>query len=127
MLAEPANCQRSEMISVVEDDRSVRRAMVSLLSSFGYAAATFASAEDFLESDQVDKTTCLICDVNMPGLSGLDLQSRLAAQGREMPIIFITASTEETTRARALTAGALGVLTKPFDAGRLIEYIRLAL
>jgi FixJ family two-component response regulator len=101
--------------------------MKSLLSSFGYAAATFASAEDFLQSDQVDNTTCLICDVNMPGLSGLDLQSRLAAQGRQMPIIFVTASTGERTRARALTAGALGVLSKPFDADRLIEYIRLAL
>jgi FixJ family two-component response regulator len=101
--------------------------MKSLLGSFGYAAATFASAEDFLQSDQVDDTTCLICDVNMPGLSGLDLQSRLAAQGRQMPIIFVTASTGERTRARALTAGALGVLTKPFDVERLIEYIRLAI
>jgi len=114
------------MISVVEDDISVRRAIKSLLSSFGYVTATFASAEDFLESDQVDKTTCLICDVNMPGLSGLDLQSRLAAQGRQVPIIFVTASTGERTRARALTAGALGVLSKPFDADRLIEYVRLA-
>ena len=116
-----------QMISIVDDSETVREATKRLLRSLGYGVATFASAEDFLQSDQVNDTSCLITDVQMPGLSGLELQSRLIAQGNRMPTIFVTASTEEQTRARALKAGAIGFLTKPFNVDRLIEYIHMAL
>jgi FixJ family two-component response regulator len=115
------------MISIVDDSKSVRKATKRLLRSLGYGATTFASAEDFLQSDQINDTSCLITDVQMPGLSGLELQSRLIAQGNCMPMIFVTASTEEKTRARALKAGAIGFLAKPFNVDRLIEYIHTAL
>jgi FixJ family two-component response regulator len=115
------------MISIVDDSESVREATKRLLRSLGYGVATFASAEDFLQSDQVNDTSCLITDVQMPGLSGVELQSHLIAQGNRMPTIFVTASTEEKTRARALKAGAIGFLTKPFNVDRLIEYIHMAL
>jgi FixJ family two-component response regulator len=115
------------MISIVDDDKFVRDATQSLLRSFGYNAATFASAEDFLRSEHVDDTSCLISDMQMPGLDGVELQTRLIAEGRQMPIIFVTASTEEKTRTRALTAGAIGLLIKPFNVDRLIEYVRAAL
>jgi FixJ family two-component response regulator len=116
-----------QMISIVDDSQTVREATKRLLTSLGYGAATFASAEDFLQSDQVNGTSCLITDVQMPGLSGVELQSRLIAQGNRMPMIFVTASMEEKTRARALKAGAIGFLTKPFNVDRLIEYIDVAL
>ena len=115
------------MISIVDDDESVRKATKRLLRSLGYGAATFASAEDFLQSNQVNDTSCLISDVQMPGLSGVELQSHLIAQGHRTPIIFITACPEENARAHALKAGAIGFLTKPFDEQRLIEYIHTAL
>ena len=109
------------MISIVDDSESVREATKRLLRSHGYGAATFASAEEFLQSDQVNDTSCLITDVQMPGLSGVELQSHLIAQGNRMPMIFVTASTEEKTRAHALKAGAIGFLNKPFNVDRLIE------
>ena len=115
------------MISIVDDDPSVREATKGLVRSLGYGAAAFASAEDFLQSDQVNDTACLITDVQMPGLSGVELQSRLIAQGNCTPIIFITAFPEERVRTRALEAGAVGFLSKPFDEDRLIEYIHAAL
>jgi FixJ family two-component response regulator len=115
------------MISIVDDDESVREATKGLVRSLGYTAATFASAEDFLQSNQVNDTWCLITDVQMPGLSGVELQSQLIAQGNSTPMIFVTAFPEERTRARALKAGAIGFLTKPFNEERLIEYIHAAL
>ena len=115
------------MISIVDDDPSVREATKGLVRSLGYGAAAFASAEDFLQSDQVNDTACLITDVQMPGLSGVELQSRLIAQGNCTPIIFITAFPEQRIRTRALEAGAVGFLSKPFDEDRLIEYIHAAL
>jgi FixJ family two-component response regulator len=115
------------MISIVDDSESVREATKRLLRSHGYGAGTFASAEAFLQSDQVKDTSCLITDVQMPGLNGVELQSRLIAQGNRMPVIFISASLEEKTRARAQRAGAIGFLTKPFNVDRLIEYIHMAL
>ena len=115
------------MISIVDDNESVREATKRLLRSFGYGAATFATAEEFLQSDELNDTSCLITDVQMPGLSGVELQSRLIAQGRRMPMIFVTASTEEKTRARALDAGAVGFLSKPINVDRLIETIHTAL
>ena len=115
------------MISIVDDDPSVREATKGLVRSLGYGAAAFASAEDFLQSDQVNDTACLITDVQMPGLSGVELQSRLIAQGNCTPIIFITAFPEQRIRTRALEAGAVGFLSKPFDEDRLIEHIHAAL
>jgi FixJ family two-component response regulator len=115
------------LISIVDDDESVREATKGLVRSLGYGAAAFASAEEFLQSKLIDDTECVISDVQMPGLSGVELQSKLIADGNRTPIIFITASREERTRAKALKAGAIGVLNKPFNEERLIEYIRTAL
>ena len=115
------------MISIVDDDESQRESTMGLVRSLGYRAATFASAEEFLQSDSVDKTSCLITDVQMPGLSGIDLQRGLIARGVEMPTIFITAFPEEGTRLRALTAGAFGYLGKPFSEESLIKCLDKAL
>jgi FixJ family two-component response regulator len=115
------------VISIIDDDKSVREAAKSLLKAYGYGAITFASAEDFLRSGHVDRTSCLITDVQMPGLSGVELQTQLIAEGHQMPVIFMTASLGEGTRARALKAGAIGFLTKPFAADRLIEHVHVAL
>jgi FixJ family two-component response regulator len=115
------------MISIVDDDESVREATKGLVRSLGYGAATFASAEEFLQSNEINDTECVISDVQMPRLSGVELQSQLIAQGNRTPIIFVTASPEERTRVRALKAGAIGVLSKPFNEERLIEYLHTAL
>jgi FixJ family two-component response regulator len=115
------------MISIVDDDKSMREATEGLVTSLGYRAATFASAEEFLQSKWINDTECVISDVRMPGLSGVELQSRLIAQGNRTPIIFISAFSDERTRARALKAGAIGFLSKPFDEERLIEYLHTAL
>jgi len=95
------------MISIVDDDQAVREATKGLVRSLGYCTSTFSSAEEFLESDRLHDTSCLITDLNMPGLNGVELQSRLLADGYRMPIIFITAFSEETARARAMKAGAI--------------------
>jgi FixJ family two-component response regulator len=115
------------LISIVDDDESIRESTKGLVRSLGYRAATFASAEEFLQSDSVDNTSCLITDVQMPGLSGIDLQRGLIARGVEMPTIFITAFPEEGTRLRALTAGAFGYLGKPFSEESLIKCLDKAL
>ena len=122
-----ANLKKSVMISIVDDDASVREATKELVRSLGYSAAAFASAEDFLKSGQLSETACLISDVQMPGLSGIDLQRRLIADGHRMPIIFITAFPDERARARALGAGAIGFLTKPYREESLIECLGQAL
>jgi FixJ family two-component response regulator len=95
--------------------------------SLGYAATTFASAEEFLQSKWITDTACVISDVQMPGLSGVEMQSRLIAQGNHTPIIFVSAFSDERTRGRALNAGAIGFLSKPFNEERLVEYLRAAL
>ena len=115
------------MISIVEDDASVREATKGLVRSLGYATATFASAEEYLQSDYVRNTSCLITDLQMPGMSGADLQDRLIADGHRTPVIFVTAYPEERIRARALGAGAFGFLSKPFDDETLIECLDRAL
>jgi FixJ family two-component response regulator len=115
------------MISIVDDNQSVREATRSLVRSLGYGAAAFASAEEFLQSDHVNDTSCLISDIQMPGLSGVELQSLLVARGCKTPIIFVTAYIEAETRAKATNAGAIGFLPKPFDTDRLIEFIHVAL
>ncbi len=115
------------MIAIVDDDDAVREAMKSLVRSLGYSVSPFGSAEEFLNSQQVDNTSCLITDLHMPGLSGLDLQDRLIARGHRFPIIFLTAFPDETVRARAMKTGAIGFLSKPCDDTRLLGYIEKAL
>jgi FixJ family two-component response regulator len=111
------------MISIIDDDQPFREATKRLVQSLGYAAVAFGSAQEFLQSDRVDSSACLILDVKMPGLSGIELQSRLIAQGNRTPIIFITSVTEEAIHARAIAAGAIGFLTKPFKEEQLINHL----
>jgi FixJ family two-component response regulator len=115
------------MVSIIDDDASVRAATNNLLRSFGYTVYTFVSAEEFLRSAHFNETSCVIADVQMPGMSGIDLQARLLTQGHRVPFIFITAFPEETIRARALKAGAICFLAKPFDSLTLIECLDTAL
>jgi FixJ family two-component response regulator len=115
------------LISIVDDDESMRESTKGLVRSLGYKAAAFASAEEFLQSDSVDSTSCLIADVQMPGLSGIDLQRWLIDRGIQMPTIFITAFPEEGTQLRAATAGAVGYLGKPFSEESLIRCLDTAL
>jgi FixJ family two-component response regulator len=107
------------MISIVDDDKSFRESAKSLIRSLGYATATFASGEEFLESGCLSDTECLITDMQMPGMSGVDLQSHLLANGHRTPVIFVP-HPEERLRERALAAGALGFLSKPFREENLI-------
>ena len=115
------------MIAIVDDDDVVRGAMKSFLRSLGYNVSTFGSAEEFLNSEQVDDTSCVVTDLHMPGLSGLDLQDRLIAAGHRFPIIFLTAYPDEDVRMRAMKAGALAFLSKPFNADHLIGHLVKAL
>jgi FixJ family two-component response regulator len=117
----------SASIAIVDDDEAVRDAMKTLVRSLGYHASTFGSAEEFLNSVQVDDTSFLIADLHMPGLSGLDLQDRLIAKGHRIPIIFITGFPDYTARARAMRAGALAFLTKPINQHDLIDHLETAL
>jgi len=111
------------VISIIDDDASVRVATNRLVRSLGYVAHTFASAEEFLASSRVNDTSCMIADVQMPGMSGIELQSHLLAQGRRLPIIFITAFPEESARTKALNAGAVCFLSKPFDGQTLVRHL----
>jgi FixJ family two-component response regulator len=115
------------LIAIVDDDEAIRLAAESLIRSLGFAARTFDSAEAFLASGIVRKIACLITDVQMPGMSGLDLQDALIAQGQQMPIIFITAYPEERFQKRARANGAAGILVKPFDGQSLADCLMGAL
>ena len=115
------------LISVVDDDRSIVEAIVSLLESVGYAAAGFVSAQDFLNSPQLRRTACLILDVRMPGIGGLELQRRLAAGNIHTPIIFITAHGDQEPSAEVLTTQAIALLRKPFGQESLLGALRSAL
>jgi FixJ family two-component response regulator len=115
------------MISIIDDDKSVRETTSSLVRSLGLNARAFASAEEFLLSDQLGATACLITDVQMQGMSGVELQTELLAQGHHMPIIFMTAFPEERIRKNVLNAGAIGFLSKPFDEECLIDCLDRAL
>jgi len=119
--------RRAPLISIIDDDESMLESTKGLVRSLGYQVATFASAEEFLKSERVDDTSCLIADVRMPGLSGIDLQRRLIARGVRMPTIFITAFPEEGTRRRAMTGGAVGYLGKPFSEESLLTCLDAAL
>jgi FixJ family two-component response regulator len=114
------------VISVIDDDASVRVATDNLLSSHGYLVHTFASAEAFLQSAHLNGSSCVIADVQMPTMSGLDLLTHMRSEGYTAPFIFITAFPEESVRARALKAGAIGFLAKPFAGRALIDCVDAA-
>lgn len=115
-------------VSIVDDDESIRESIRSLLGSVGVTAITFASAEEFLNSGYQDDTSCLILDVRMPGMGGLELQQRLTSAGRRIPIIFITAhASDEEARRRALKGGAIDFLQKPFSEDVLLNDVFAAL
>ena len=114
-------------VAIVEDDQSVRRATDHLLRLLDYTTASFASAEDFLNSGFVRDTTCLVTDVRLPGMSGIELQERLASEGHCMPIVFITAFPDEVIRSLVLKAGALGYLSKPLHEQCLLACVERAL
>src|SRR5438094_1920383 len=109
------------LVSVVDDDESVRESLPDLLRQFGFAVQAFSSAEEFLASDCVGQTRCLILDIAMPGMSGLDLQRELTLRREEIPIVFITAHADETVRPRVLERGAVECLFKPFSETALLE------
>jgi FixJ family two-component response regulator len=115
------------LVSVVDDDESVRESLPDLLREFGFAAQAFASAEEFLASDRIDETSCLILDVAMPGMSGPDLHRELARRKQQIPTVFITAHGSEATRPQLIAQGAIDCLLKPFSDTALREAIDAAL
>ncbi len=115
------------LLSVVDDDESVRESLPDLLREFGFAAQAFSSAEEFLSSGSVDETSCLILDVAMPGMSGPELRQELTRRGQEIPVIFITGQRDEAVRARTLKQGAAGFLLKPFSDAALLAAIKEAM
>ena len=115
------------LISVVDDDESVRESLPDLLREFGFAAQAFSSAEEFLASDCVGRTRCLVLDIGMPGMTGPDLQQELARRRREIPVIFVTAHADETVRPRLLARGAVECLFKPFSEAALLAALNAAL
>jgi len=118
---------KQTLISIIDDDESFRRAVANFINSLGYAVVAFGSAEEFLKSGRLDSTACLISDVQMPGMSGIELQDRLLARGYRLPIIFITAYPEASARDQALASGASGFLNKPFNEEKLISHLGQAL
>ncbi|WP_245444705.1 response regulator transcription factor [Microvirga sp. KLBC 81] len=119
--------QKAPVISIVDDDESVRDAIRSLLRALGYVVDTFASAEDYLQSPHLSDTSCLITDIQMPGMNGFELQRRLVSKGLQMPVIFMTAFPEEAVSRLARDAGAVSLLSKPFDEQALISCLDRAL
>jgi FixJ family two-component response regulator len=115
------------VISIVDDDASMREAINAFVNACGFTVAAFSSADEFLRSDRLHDTCCLIADVQMPGLTGLQLQNRLTATGHHIPIIFVTAFPDDTIRALALNAGAVCFLAKPFSHDDLLTGISSAL
>lgn len=115
------------LVSVVDDDESVRESLPDLLREFGFAAQAFSSAEEFLTSDSIGQTQCLILDIAMPGMSGPDLQRELTDRGQHIPIIFITAHRDDTTRPRLLAEGAVELLFKPFSDTALLDALNAAI
>ena len=109
------------LVAIVDDDELFRRSMERLVRSAGFNAAAFGSAEDFLDSADLDRATCAILDMRLPGMNGLDLQQRLIARPTLMPIVFVSAHEEAAMRVMALRAGAIAFLTKPFDNSTLLD------
>lgn len=115
------------LVGIVDDDESVRESLPDLVKELGLVARAFSSAEEFLSSDCVDETNCLILDIAMPGMSGPELHRELMRRGREIPTIFITGQRDETIRDRVLKQGAVGFLRKPFSDEALLAEIKTAL
>jgi FixJ family two-component response regulator len=118
---------KAKLVAIVDDDDSMRSALDGLLKAVGFPARAFASAEEFLKSGDQHQTSCLIADIRMPGMSGLELQAQLNAERCRIPIIFITAHGDAKMRMQALRAGAVEFLSKPFDEEVLLESVRAAL
>ena len=121
------NTNTRQLVAVVDDDRSIQSALKDLLDSVGLLSESFGSAEEFLASEQRNQTACLVLDIRMPGMSGLELQDQLKVEGSPIPIIFITAHADTQTKTRAMKAGALEFLSKPFDDEVLLDRVRAAL
>lgn len=117
----------SSLVSVVDDDESVRESLPDLLKQFGFAVRAFSSAEDFLSSDCLDETDCLIADVAMPGMSGPELYRELRQRQRLIPTVFITAHRDDAVRAELLAQGAVACLFKPFSENALLDALNVAL
>ena len=113
----------SSLIAIVDDDEAMREALFDLLSVEGFRAITFADAEAFLEQFEIRETACLITDIRMPGLDGVDLQRRLRARGSALPVIFVTSDEDEATRAFAMASGATAYFTKPLANAELIKVL----
>ena len=123
---ESASVERA-LVSVVDDDESVRESLPDLLKEFGFEPRAFSSAAEFLSSDYVNRTECLILDIAMPNMTGFDLQHELRRRGRKTPIVFITAQTDGAVRTRAIEQGAVRVLLKPFNEKDLLAAVEAAL
>jgi len=123
----PTMTSRSQLVAIVDDDRSVQNAVKDLMESAGLSAQCFGSAEEFLGWNHRNQTACLVLDIRMPGMSGLELQAKLNAEGLSIPIIFITAHNDVKMKMQAMTAGAVGFLSKPFDDEVLLEKVRPAI
>ena len=118
---------KNALVSVVDDDESVRESLPDLLREFGFAALAFSSAEEFLASDSVDQTKCLILDIGMPGMTGVDLQRELTLRRQEIPIVFITANRDDDVRPKVMEQGAVECLYKPFSDTALLDALNTAL
>ena len=119
--------EKPKVVAIVDDDELIRGSLRGLMKEAGFPALTFASAEEFLTSGEEKRTACLIVDIRMPGMSGLELQAKLNEAHQRIPIIFITAQGDEKLRLQALRAGAVEFLTKPFDDNALLDSVRAAL
>jgi FixJ family two-component response regulator len=117
---------RRPLVAVVDDDESVRESLPDLLGELGFGARAFASADEFLVSDSLGQTKCLVLDIAMPGMTGFDLQQELKVRGQSIPIIFITAQKDDTVRTRAFERGAVGFLLKPFSDTALLSALNTA-
>jgi FixJ family two-component response regulator len=122
-----AKAIRQPLVAVVDDDESVRESLPDLLKGFGFAVVAFSSADEFLVSDSVNRTICLVLDIAMPGMSGLDLQKELTSRGYKIPIVFITAQRDEFVRKQVLEQGAVDILLKPFSDIALREALSKAM
>jgi FixJ family two-component response regulator len=122
-----ATDEAPRLVAIVDDDELIRDALKGLMKEAGFSSLVFPSAEEFLNSGELEHTACLIADIRMPGMSGLELQSKLNENHYRIPIIFITARGDEKMRMQALRAGAVEFLTKPFDDEVLLDHLRAAL
>ena len=118
--------QERLLVSIVDDDESVRESLPDLLRQVGFAAEAFSSAEEFLESDAISETKCLILDIAMPGMSGPDLQKELTRRRQDLPIVYITATGDRTVRPHLMAQGAIECLFKPFSEAALLEALKAA-